>query len=236
MSHSESHRAEDDRPAGGPYRTNRHHRRSSLDAAGSPIDPSNGQEIYSSSSRGAPYSIHGHGYPTPSSPSNPYPLHPVPYPDNYAAYRHAQAQGVGYANPNAYPAYQGPRHDGHPVVPSQHYHSSGIPATSADRHYQYHGYPPSSDSTSMSRQRTPPAAQICCDLCGTTFTRRHDLNRHMGSHHGDASYQCPFCTRTYARADSLKRHIDQPCPNRPKDGSNPSGASGSSRHGGGSSS
>ena len=50
-----------------------------------------------------------------------------------------------------------------------------------------------------------------CDLCGRDFSRRHDMQRHKDSHHGDSVHNCPYCGKGYARADTLKRHIDTPC-------------------------
>ncbi|KAI3642347.1 hypothetical protein MP228_011902 [Amoeboaphelidium protococcarum] len=44
--------------------------------------------------------------------------------------------------------------------------------------------------------------------CPHTFSRRHDLLRHMRLHSNDAQYQCSKCGKRFTRKDSLKRHMD----------------------------
>ncbi|KAJ3377524.1 hypothetical protein HDU80_003227, partial [Chytriomyces hyalinus] len=49
-----------------------------------------------------------------------------------------------------------------------------------------------------------------CDQCDLTFTRKHDMNRHIRSVHavqaGEALFACGICGQGFGRVDSLKRH------------------------------
>ncbi|CAG8515330.1 11236_t:CDS:2 [Ambispora gerdemannii] len=43
--------------------------------------------------------------------------------------------------------------------------------------------------------------------CMSTFTRKHDLKRHVnGIHKCEKLYQCPACLRNFSRKDAWKRH------------------------------
>ncbi|CAG8591208.1 6142_t:CDS:2 [Ambispora leptoticha] len=44
--------------------------------------------------------------------------------------------------------------------------------------------------------------------CASTFTRKHDLKRHVnGIHKCEKLYQCPACLRNFSRKDAWKRHL-----------------------------
>ncbi|KAG9291140.1 hypothetical protein G9A89_013012 [Geosiphon pyriformis] len=45
------------------------------------------------------------------------------------------------------------------------------------------------------------------DGCGSSFTRKHDLKRHInGIHKQERQYECQFCRKSFCRKDSWKRH------------------------------
>ena len=44
--------------------------------------------------------------------------------------------------------------------------------------------------------------------CAATFSRKHDLRRHMRSLHSeDRPHHCAHCNLSFARSDALKRHL-----------------------------
>ncbi|KAI9475487.1 MAG: hypothetical protein EXX96DRAFT_469853, partial [Benjaminiella poitrasii] len=45
-----------------------------------------------------------------------------------------------------------------------------------------------------------------CSFCHRSFTRKHDLQRHVRVHTGDKPYCCPCCLKAFSRTDALKRH------------------------------
>ncbi|KAI8622337.1 hypothetical protein BC830DRAFT_1054532, partial [Chytriomyces sp. MP71] len=49
-----------------------------------------------------------------------------------------------------------------------------------------------------------------CSTCLLTFTRKHDMNRHIKSVHqvqaGEPLFACGICGQGFGRVDSLKRH------------------------------
>jgi hypothetical protein len=155
------------------------------------------------------------------------PLAPISSSGSYTLrpeHRHQPSQGYHQQHPSLYSGYSGPMQNGHPVVPSQQGAQSyalnaGLSTAPYQdpplAHYSAQGY------HAHQHQAMPPPPlgnQIICVECRTTFTRKHDLNRHLGSHHGDASYPCPHCEKSYARLDSLRRHINSPCPGLPRGG------------------
>ena len=46
-----------------------------------------------------------------------------------------------------------------------------------------------------------------CHLCPSTFSRNHDLKRHIRIHLGIRPYKCATCPKAFTRADALHRHI-----------------------------
>ena len=46
-----------------------------------------------------------------------------------------------------------------------------------------------------------------CHLCPTTFSRNHDLKRHIRIHLGIRPYRCQTCPKAFTRADALHRHV-----------------------------
>jgi uncharacterized Zn-finger protein len=49
-----------------------------------------------------------------------------------------------------------------------------------------------------------------CQLCGATFKRNPDLQRHVRStHSNERPHECPYhCGRSFSRKDALKRHLE----------------------------
>eukprot|EP00842_Homolaphlyctis_polyrhiza_P006481 jgi/Hompol1/6834/HPOL_002341-RA len=45
-----------------------------------------------------------------------------------------------------------------------------------------------------------------CDMCVSTFSRNHDLKRHVRIHLGIRPYKCEVCSKTFTRMDALHRH------------------------------
>ncbi|RIA96583.1 hypothetical protein C1645_687783 [Glomus cerebriforme] len=44
--------------------------------------------------------------------------------------------------------------------------------------------------------------------CGSRFTRKHDLKRHInGIHKGEKVHECTVCRKPFSRKDAWKRHI-----------------------------
>ena len=57
------------------------------------------------------------------------------------------------------------------------------------------------DSTKTSRP-------FKCQHCSTSFSRTHDLRRHIKSlHTGQRPHTCPHCHLAFARSDALRRHL-----------------------------
>ncbi|KAI8812282.1 hypothetical protein BJ742DRAFT_673740 [Cladochytrium replicatum] len=47
-----------------------------------------------------------------------------------------------------------------------------------------------------------------CPSCGASFSRQHDLRRHVRSLHSeDRPHHCHHCNLSFARSDALKRHL-----------------------------
>ncbi|KAI8851144.1 hypothetical protein BC829DRAFT_387444 [Chytridium lagenaria] len=63
-------------------------------------------------------------------------------------------------------------------------------------------------STSPTTPPSPTHTGYPCPECPQTFSRKHDLQRHVRSlHTWDRPYKCMHCPLTFARSDALKRHL-----------------------------
>ncbi|EIN11535.1 hypothetical protein PUNSTDRAFT_131698 [Punctularia strigosozonata HHB-11173 SS5] len=59
-----------------------------------------------------------------------------------------------------------------------------------------------------------PAPRYTCPRCPKTFSRSHDVQRHIDTVHSAASgatNPCPHCGKPFSRPDSLKRHVKNGC-------------------------
>ncbi|KAI9477177.1 hypothetical protein BX667DRAFT_461445, partial [Coemansia mojavensis] len=45
-----------------------------------------------------------------------------------------------------------------------------------------------------------------CETCEQSFSRNHDLKRHVKIHSGIKPHKCPKCGKSFGRSDALKRH------------------------------
>ncbi|KAJ3710266.1 hypothetical protein C8R42DRAFT_379624 [Lentinula raphanica] len=45
-----------------------------------------------------------------------------------------------------------------------------------------------------------------CELCGETFTAKHNLINHRNSHYGKKPFSCDWCARSFGTKHVLKRH------------------------------
>ncbi|KAI8323681.1 hypothetical protein GQ54DRAFT_237357, partial [Martensiomyces pterosporus] len=45
-----------------------------------------------------------------------------------------------------------------------------------------------------------------CPTCDQSFSRNHDLKRHVKIHSGHKPHRCPKCGKCFGRSDALKRH------------------------------
>ncbi|KDQ08729.1 hypothetical protein BOTBODRAFT_93542, partial [Botryobasidium botryosum FD-172 SS1] len=64
-------------------------------------------------------------------------------------------------------------------------------------------------SVASKQRRTTDAPHICpVPGCGSTFTRKFNLNGHMRSHNDDRPYRCQWegCGKGFARQHDCKRH------------------------------
>lgn len=46
-----------------------------------------------------------------------------------------------------------------------------------------------------------------CEICGSSFSRNHDLKRHSRIHLDVKPFPCTSCDKAFARKDALKRHL-----------------------------
>lgn len=48
-----------------------------------------------------------------------------------------------------------------------------------------------------------------CNLCPSTFTRKHNLQRHIRITHGkQRKYPCSYCGKKWANSQGLQRHVE----------------------------
>ncbi|CAD6927692.1 unnamed protein product [Tilletia caries] len=128
------------------------------------------------------------------------------------------ATGVSAPNPGPAPAQQ-PSAVPYPLneIPS----TAGFPAASADpaayaRAGAFNGgtngvdafYPLGLPSV-MKRPTNPnaPPRQFKCNVCAASFSRNHDLKRHLRIHLAVKPFPCQFCEKSFSRKDALKRHV-----------------------------
>jgi hypothetical protein len=45
-----------------------------------------------------------------------------------------------------------------------------------------------------------------CDVCGVSFSRKYELERHRATSHGLARLRCKTCSKCFTRRDNLQRH------------------------------
>jgi uncharacterized Zn-finger protein len=84
--------------------------------------------------------------------------------------------------------------------------SLAIPALRNNREQKKEGF-----STVVDRQLFfgPSRGHFHCNTCDTSFTRRHDLKRHLLRHAGIRPNKCQKCSKAFARPDALARHSSQ---------------------------
>ncbi|KAJ2081883.1 hypothetical protein GGI09_007560 [Coemansia sp. S100] len=68
-----------------------------------------------------------------------------------------------------------------------------------NRYLPYSAYPPI-------RHFVSPARPFKCETCDQSFSRNHDLKRHVKIHSGVKPHKCPKCGKSFGRSDALKRH------------------------------
>jgi uncharacterized Zn-finger protein len=59
------------------------------------------------------------------------------------------------------------------------------------------------------------ATEIVCDICGQTFTKRHNLTSHVNSHYGVKRFSCSLCGKYFSRKTDCQRHEREYCKQRP---------------------
>ncbi|KAJ2297270.1 hypothetical protein IWW55_004848 [Coemansia sp. RSA 2706] len=69
----------------------------------------------------------------------------------------------------------------------------------SSRYLPYGAYPPV-------RHFVSPARPFKCETCEQSFSRNHDLKRHVKIHSGIKPHKCPKCGKSFGRSDALKRH------------------------------
>ena len=47
-----------------------------------------------------------------------------------------------------------------------------------------------------------------CESCGSRFSQKSNLNRHVSCKHAENYVRCQYCNRTWKRKDKLKKHIE----------------------------
>ncbi|CAA7268177.1 unnamed protein product [Cyclocybe aegerita] len=59
-----------------------------------------------------------------------------------------------------------------------------------------------------SLQRRKTIAKFFCEHCGSSFTRKHNLNNHLKSHYGITDLECQYCGNPFTTIPVKKRHED----------------------------
>ncbi|KAJ2132384.1 hypothetical protein GGF48_000967 [Coemansia sp. RSA 921] len=73
------------------------------------------------------------------------------------------------------------------------------PYYSPSRYLPYGAYP-------QVRHFVSPARPFKCETCDQSFSRNHDLKRHVKIHSGVKPHKCNKCGKSFGRSDALKRH------------------------------
>ena len=55
--------------------------------------------------------------------------------------------------------------------------------------------------------KSKPYRAFHCDICGTSFTQKYNLNRHKGKCAGTRVFACQICGKKCYRSDALQHHI-----------------------------
>lgn len=74
------------------------------------------------------------------------------------------------------------------------------------------------EESNARRSSSTPASStnLVCDICGSDFTKRHNLESHIISHFGERLHSCPDCGVPISRKTDVSRHQKLYCKNRPK--------------------
>ncbi|KAJ2710361.1 transcriptional regulator of sulfur amino acid metabolism [Coemansia spiralis] len=111
-----------------------------------------------------------------------------------AAAAAAAAMGPAYYAPTAYQQYARSAAVGAQSAAYSYYYSQP-----SARYLPYAAYPPV-------RHFVSPARPFKCETCEQSFSRNHDLKRHVKIHSGVKPHKCPKCGKSFGRSDALKRH------------------------------
>jgi hypothetical protein len=68
---------------------------------------------------------------------------------------------------------------------------------------------PTKDNMNVSTQRRfsfDGKKSFACSMCSSSFSRNHDLKRHMRIHLNIRPYRCEYCPKAFTRMDALHRH------------------------------
>ncbi|KAJ2159729.1 hypothetical protein GGF46_002808 [Coemansia sp. RSA 552] len=95
-----------------------------------------------------------------------------------ATYQQYMRTGIGAGGGTTYPYYY---------------------SQTSSRYLPYGPYPPV-------RHFVSPARPFKCETCEQSFSRNHDLKRHVKIHSGIKPHKCPKCGKSFGRSDALKRH------------------------------
>ncbi|KAJ2800398.1 hypothetical protein H4R20_004078 [Coemansia guatemalensis] len=113
-----------------------------------------------------------------------------------AAAAAAAAMGSAYYTPTTYQQYMrtGIGAPGAASAAYSYYYSQP-----SSRYLPYAAYPPV-------RHFVSPARPFKCETCEQSFSRNHDLKRHVKIHSGIKPHKCLKCGKSFGRSDALKRH------------------------------